>query len=498
MKRPQVKQTADRLGPPLGGSVGTQRWWLGIERKWWVLAVAGIGQTMGALDTSIVNTVLPQIRQDLNADLSTVEWVMMIYLLSLGGFLLGFGRLGDIVGHKRVYNLGFVVFTVGSVLCGLASTEGLLIAFRAIQGLGASMVAATAPAIVTNAFPASQRGQALGLQTTMTYAGLMTGPALGGFLADSFGWRSIFFINVPIGIVGTLLAFLIVPRLIADQRREPFDFAGAAMMIVGLAALMFALSKGQSYGWTTPLVLGLLGLAGVLLVAFVWRQNASQHPMLDLSLFRIKIFTTGTASAFCTYMCSYSVAFLLPYYLVEGRGYTAGQVGLLLSSLALVMMVMAPISGYLSDRIGSRLLATSGMLSLTISLFALSGLGPQTGDLDILWRLALAGLGIGMFASPNTSAIMGAAPRHRQGIASGMTATARNLGMVFGVAIAGAVFSIQLAARTADQASTQSAFFGAVHDTYLVFVLIALIGLVTSAVRGPKTVSTEGVRSALM
>ncbi len=486
-----MNQDSPYSAPAPGSTSLESKWWLSLPRKWWILITVGTGTFMAALDGSIVNTVLPVIRQSFGADLSTIEWVVIAYLLTLSILLLSFGRLGDIVGHKRIYNSGFIVFTAGSVLCGLSPTEWLLVASRIFQALGAAMLSSTSPAILTGSFPARQRGQVLGMQGTMTYLGLTVGPSLGGFLADHLGWRSIFYVNLPIGVVATALAFLVIPRSTSGRRREPFDLAGASALMIGLGALMLALSKGQDMTWTSPVIMSLFIGAVVFLAVFLWLERTMPHPMLDLSLFRDQLFSAATLSSFINYVCVYSIIFLMPFYLVQGRGFPAGFAGLLLTAQPIVMAVVAPISGYLSDRVGSRLPSTIGMALLAAGLFSLRDLNAQTSARDIILRLVLIGLGVGIFVTPNNSAILGSAPRQRQGIASGVVATARNLGMVFGVAAAGAIFSVQVAQRTTAHIPPQLAFFGAIQDTFLVITAIAVAGILLSAVRGGQGIASR-------
>ena len=224
------------------------------NRKWWVLVAIGVGTFMSALDGSVVNTTLPVIRNAFGSDVATIEWVVTTYLLTVSGLLLSVGRLGDLRGHKQVYITGFVVFLLSSALCGMAPTAAALVGFRGIQAVGAAMLAANSPAILTKNFPASQRGRALGLQATMTYLGLTTGPALGGALAGWLGWRAIFYINVPVGAVALALSARFIPSDTATERRERFDLSGALSFLVGLVLLLLALNQGHAWGWISPLL----------------------------------------------------------------------------------------------------------------------------------------------------------------------------------------------------------------------------------------------------
>jgi EmrB/QacA subfamily drug resistance transporter len=451
------------------------------RRKWWIFAAVGIGTFMSALDGSVVNTILPVIRTHFNSDVATVEWVVVVYLLVVSSLLLTFGRLGDMRGHKNLYVTGFLIFVAASAVCGLASSAAMLVAARGVQALGAAMLFANSPAILTKAFPPQQRGQALGMQATMTYLGLTVGPSLGGWLAQAFSWRAVFYINVPVG----LLAFALSLANIAAETHDPahherFDGLGALLFSAGLVALLLGLNQGHAWGWDSPAVLVCLVGAAALLGSFLWLEGRTHAPMLDLSLFRVRLFSASTASAVLNYICLYSVLFLMPFYLIQGRGLNPAQAGLLLTAQPIVMAIAAPLSGSLSDRIGSRLLSTAGMAILAAGLFLLSRLGPGSPTGWIVGSLAVTGLGTGIFISPNTSALMGSAPRNRQGIASGILATARNVGMVLGIGLAGAIFTSLTVGRP------DEALFSAVRVGLVVGAGIAVVGVITSFVRGAK------------
>jgi EmrB/QacA subfamily drug resistance transporter len=451
------------------------------SRRWWVLIAVGVGTFMSALDGSIVNTILPVIKQFFGATVGTVEWAVTVYLLVVSGLLLTFGRLGDLRGHKKVYVSGFGLFVLGSALCGLAPTAEALIAFRAFQALGAAMLFANSPAILTGNFPSRRRGQALGMAAMMTYLGLTIGPSLGGWLTVLLGWRSVFYINVPVGLFALLLSVRFIP---ADHvgHMERFDLPGALTFMGGLTALLFALNRGHARGWGSPLIVLLLAVSVGLLTLFLFVENRAKSPMLDLNLFKRRMFSAASAAAVLNYVCLYMVVFLMPFYLILGRGLNAGEAGVLMASQPLVMAVAAPLSGMLSDRIGSRIPGTAGMVVMAAGLLLLSTLGRQAPFGLAVTGLAIIGLGTGIFISPNSSALMGSAPPNRQGIASGILATARNVGMVLGVGLAGAIFTTILTREGAG--GSQTALFTAIEASFRVAGAIAALAAVTSAVRG--------------
>jgi EmrB/QacA subfamily drug resistance transporter len=445
-----------------------------------VLLAIGIGTFMTALDGSVVNTILPIINTSFNSNIAIIEWVVTIYLLIVSGLLLSFGRLGDMRGNKNIYIAGFSVFIISSVLCGLSPSVHVLILFRGIQAFGAAMLAANSPAILTKSFPATQRGQALGMQATMTYLGLVVGPSLGGWLAEFFSWRAVFYINLPVGLLALALSLkFILPDKLKSQT-ESFDIWGALVFMAGLVALLLGLNQGYAIGWTSPIILGLLGASVALLTAFVIIEKRIPYPMLDLSLFLNRTFSSTTVSAVLNYITVYVIIFLLPFYMIQGRGFSPSQTGLMLTTQSIVMAIVAPISGTLSDRIGTRIPAVSGMALLAIGTFTLSTLGPATELSQIILSLAICGLGIGIFISPNNSALMGSAPRYRQGIAAGTMATARSVGMVLGVGLAGAILTTQLGHQSASQ---NPALFDAIQISFIVTTVLALLGALTSIIQ---------------
>lgn len=448
-----------------------------IQRKWWVLLAVGSGSFMAALDGSVVNTVLPVIRDTLRSNIAVIEWVVTAYLLVLSGLLLTFGRLGDLRGHRAVYLWGFGIFVLGSALCGAAPSPGLLIAFRSLQAVGAAMLASNSPAILTGNFPASERGRALGTAATMTYLGLTVGPSLGGWLTAALGWRSVFYINVPIGVLALTLSLLFIPNDPPAETDRRFDLPGAAAFLTGLTALLLGLNKGAEWGWTSAPILLLLAGAALLLTVFVWLEARSPAPMLDLSLFRSRLFTASTVNAILNYICVYSLTFLLPFYLIQQRGLGPAQTGLLLTAQPILMAIAAPISGALSDRIGSRTPGIVGMTLLAAGLFGLSRLTDETPFGLVAAAMAVCGLGTGIFIAPNNSALMGSAPRHRQGIAAGILASARNIGMVLGVGLAGAILLSHLAADPA------GGLLSGVRSGFLAAVGIAALGVLAAAVK---------------
>ena len=446
-------------------------------RNWLVMASVGVGSLLGSIDGSVVNIALPTIRRGFGTDVATAEWVVAIYLLISCGSVLTFGRIGDLRGQKPVCVWGFATFVACSALCGLAPSIAMLILFRALQALGASMIISSGPAILTGTFLPSQRGKVLGIQVLMVYLGSTIGPMLGGWLTDTFTWRAVFYINVPIGLMALILSVKFIPRAIPENKPERFDFHGAALFLATFSVLLIALNQGHTYGWTSSYIVRMFAAAALLLAVFVLIEIRTASPLLDLSLFRAPTFSLSATSAICNYMAMFTSGFLMPFYLIQGHGLSSSSAGMLMTVQPLVMVISAPVAGAISDRVGTRWPAVLGMALVTVAMYLLSRLGPTTSLVYIGTAIGMAGLGIGCFVAPNNSTLMGSAPRNRQGIAGGILATSRYIGMILGVGISGAIFT------TFIRVHTQAAFFSGIQISLLVASAFSCLGCITSAVR---------------
>jgi EmrB/QacA subfamily drug resistance transporter len=445
------------------------------------------GTFMSTLDSSIVNIALPTIRRELNAG-DEVEWIVLCYLLTTTSTLLIMGRLSDWIGRRQLYILGFCVFVLGSLLCGLAWNLWSLVGFRVIQGLGASMIFAIGPAIIGDAFAPSERGQALGLMGTVVAAGSSTGPVVGGLLLSKFGWASIFFVNIPIGLLAIWRAWTILPESpkLTGQR---FDLIGAGLFLLGVTTLLTGLDFGPepSYGWNDPLVMGLLSIGAVLLAFFlIWETRVSE-PMLRLNLFRIRPYTTAILAAFCGFVASGGNIFVMPFFLQQLLGLPPERAGLVLLAGPLTLSIVAPLGGYLSSRVSTRWLSSIGLLITTCGYFAFSFLSPDWDWKDVIWRSSLVSMGFGLFQSPNSSSALNAAPLAQRGIASSMIAFMRNLGFVVGIALAAAVWystrnRYALVHNVMPEAIAAQLL--GMHYAYLIMAGLVLTGAIVSFSRG--------------
>lgn len=457
---------------------------------WLVLGVVGTGALASALMGSTVNIVLPSIRAEYQVDFAVVEWVVTSYLLITASLMIFCGRLGDMFGHKRIYVTGFALFTTGAILCGLAPSIGYLIAGRVVQALGAAGLWSISAALITAAFPPEQRGQAL------VYIGLTLGPTFGGFVAGWLGWQWVFLLVAPIGAVCCAMAAMLLPAS-APSGRRGFDPAGAILFAAALSGLLFALSKGGEWGWSSPLTLSLLTIALTASAAFAWVEQRVELPMIPFSMFRSVIFSSGISAALVNYATGAMLTFLLPFYLVELRGLASREAGLLMSAQAFTMVAVAPASGWLSDRVGSRGLAALGIALQGVSLFLVTLLGETGPSWQILLILVTMGLGVGLFTTPNNSAIMGAAARDRQGVAAGLLSAARTVGMVVGIATAGAIFRGLKASYLAAGAQGPEAFLRAMNGALYTGVGLAAVGVLLALARSRGATAPAGAQAEL-
>jgi EmrB/QacA subfamily drug resistance transporter len=449
------------------------------SRKWYVMAAVSMGVFLATIDGSIVNVALPTLVRALDTEFAVVQWVVLAYLLTVTTLMLSVGRLGDMIGKKPLYSAGFVVFTLSSALCGLSPSVYWLIGFRVVQAIGAAMMMALGTAIVTEAFPPSERGKAIGITGSMVSIGIVLGPVLGGLLIGALSWHWIFFVNLPIGIVGTWMVLRFVPAF-KPAGKQRFDLAGALTLFAGLMAFLLALTLGQQVGFGEWYVLVLFGTSFVCLAAFVAIERSVRDPMIELGLFRNRLFSINLVTAFMIFISMAGTIILMPFYLENVLGYDTQSVGFLLAIVPIALGITAPISGSMSDRFGTRPITVLGLGILLVGFVAVSTLSPDTTALGYVLRFLPIGIGIGIFQSPNNSAVMGAVPRERLGIASGLLAITRTLGQSVGIAALGAVWASRVFAR-AGQAFPGGATTAppvaqvkALNDTFILVVFMIL------------------------
>jgi len=415
------------------------------DRKWYVLVAIAMAIFLGTIDGSIVNVALPTLVEEFDTTFNVAQWVVLAYLLTQATLTLGFGRLGDMIGKKPIFTTGFMVFTIGSVLAGISPTIGFLIAARVVQALGAAMIFALGFAITTEAFPPSERGKALGINGTTVSLGIMAGPIIGGMILEATDWRWIFFVNLPIGIVGTITALKFVPNT-RPKGTQRFDFAGAAAFFVALLSLLLALTMGQNYGFSDQPIVAAFAVSALSFVAFVIVERRVSDPMLNLDLFKSRDLTVNLITGFVAFFALSGLLLLVPFYLTDVMGLSPSEIGFVLGAVPITMGIVAPMSGTLSDRIGSRPVTVAGLALMTVAyVVAAFWFGNATTSLMVILVGLIIGLGMGIFQSPNNSAILGSVPPAQLGVTSGMLTINRTTASVTGIAVLGTLW----AARTA-------------------------------------------------
>ncbi len=418
------------------------------SKKWYVLVAIAVAIFLGTVDGTMLNVALPTLVDDFDTTFAVAQWVVLSYLLTQTTLVLGFGRLGDMIGKKPIFTAGFAVFTLGSLFAAFAPTIEILIGARIFQGVGAAMIFALGFAITTEAFPPSERGRALGINATVASIGIMAGPIIGGFILEAASWQWIFLVNIPIGIVGTLTAIKFVANT-KPKGGESFDFVGAALFFVGLLTLLLGLTAGQEIGFANPVNLALFTTAAASLVAFVLVEQRIDHPMVDLSLFRSRDLSVNLVTGFTVFFALAGLLLIAPFYLTDVMELSPRGIGLVLAAVPITMGIVSPFSGGLSDRIGSRPVTVAGLTIMVVGYIAAAFMleGATTGTAIFVVGL-IVGLGIGIFHSPNNSAILGAVPYAKLGITSGMLSITRITGTVTGIAVLGTLW----AARTVSYA----------------------------------------------
>ncbi len=462
-----------------------------MEKKWKIFILVAVAVFMTTLDGSIVNIALPYIMKSFSTKLSIIQWVVMIYLLVVSSLLLPFGRISDIKGRRVVYCTGFLVFSISSLLCALSSNTFMLIVSRGIQGCGASMLMACSPALIVDVFPVSERGKALGMIGTAVAAGLSSGPIIGGFLLEFFSWKAIFYLNVPLGFAAAGAGlYMLRGNSIDTGNNEPFDKAGSFFVILFLTCSLMMVTHLKTWGLFSPKILALFVISILSGLLFIKIESSAKFPLFSPDLIKIRLFIFPVISAAILFAGLFIIVFMMPFYLTYPCGFSASETGMVMTAPFIVLFFISPISGSLYDKMGSRLLCSIGMLMLAMALFSFIFMEPAMPLYSILWRLILAGAGTAVFISPNSSAAMSAISVDKRGIASAAVATARNIGMVAGVACAGLIFDSTFSEMSHGlslknySAALEPFFMAGFHRAMMAGVVIAIIGSIIAYMRG--------------
>jgi EmrB/QacA subfamily drug resistance transporter len=445
------------------------------NRKWWTLAAVAVGLFMIMLDNTIVNVALPSIERSLHMSISSLEWIVTAYALTFAALLITGGKLGDMYGRRKMFVFGLAIFTLASLACGLAPNAGFLIGARAVQGIGAALMNPATLSIITATFPPKERGQAIGIWAGVSALALAIGPLLGGLIVDNINWHWIFYVNVPVGVVGIVVSRFFISESRDTSHEQSIDLPGLVTSGLALLALSYALIEGNKHGWMSAEILGLFAGAAVLLASFVLLEMRQRLPMLDLSLFRIGSFAGANLVAMLVSLGMFGVFFFVSLYVQNVLGYSPTKAGAIFLPMTVLIILVAPIAGKLSDRIGSRWLMGAGMSTLGVSLLLYQRIGLHTGFWSLLPQLLLGGVGMALTMSPMTSAAMGSVPVDKAGVGSGVLNSFRQVGGSLGIALMGAIL-LSYAHPTGSKQVASQQFVNGLHAALAVSAVITFAG----------------------
>ncbi len=470
--------------------------------KWLVAAVVGSGVFMSTLSQGSLNVALPTIAAEFQVDLTIVQWLSLAYGLGVTSLLLSTARLADIVGRRRMYLLGYAVFGIGAVICSLMPTIYLIIAGRVVQSIGAAMLQSTGSALLVSAFPASQRGRAMGINGSFVSSGILMGPVVGGLLTEAFGWRANLLVGVPIAIVGLIIGGRIL-REAREARGESFDYFGGVLLAMWVAPLVFMLNQGQRIGWYSPRIIVSAVIFVVAAAGFFYLQRRRLYPIVDLAVFKVRQFSLSVGIALVTNMARAGSTLLTPFLLQILLGISVGQVGLMMALVPLGGILLAFVGGAVADRWGPRIPSTLGLLLMAAGIASLGFVESTTSLISVALRLFLIGIGQGFFISPNSSSIMGALPRNRLALAGGFLAWSRTFGVSVGQATWGAIFAVVVISASGVPVALEAgadAMQAGFRAVYLSAAVMLLVAAFLSSFRGrvdqPDATAASSGRSA--
>ena len=449
------------------------------NKKWWTLGAVAFGLFMIMLDNTIVNVALPAIEHSLHMSISSLEWIVTAYALTFAALLITGGKLGDMFGRRKMFIVGLVVFTLASLACGLAPSAGFLIGARAVQGIGAALMNPATLSIITATFPPKERGQAIGIWAGVSALALAIGPLLGGLIVDNINWHWIFYVNVPVGVVGIVVSYFFIRESRDTSHEQSIDLPGLVTSGASLLALSYALIEGNNHGWTSPEILGLFVGAAVLLAAFILLELRQRLPMLDLSLFKIGSFVGANLVAMLVSLGMFGVFFYISLYVQNVLGYSPTKAGAIFLPMTILIILIAPISGRLSERFGGRWLMGGGMTILGVSLLLYQRVGLHTTFWTLFPAMILGGVGMAMTMSPMTSTAMGSVPVDKAGVGSGVLNSFRQVGGSFGIAVMGAILASYLSARPGTELAKQQ-YVNGLHAALFVSACIVFAGAIVA------------------
>jgi EmrB/QacA subfamily drug resistance transporter len=459
----------------------------GNKNRWAILFVVVMVTFMATLDSSIVNVALPVMAKSLNVTSASIQLVVTSYLIIISATILVFGRLGDIVGKTNIFKFGIALFTLGSLFCGITSSLPILVLARVIQAIGASGAMANSQGIIAEVFPTNERGKALGLTGTFVALGSLVGPPLGGFIVNSFSWEYIFLINVPIGILTLFFGFKILPK-VHKSVNEKLDGWGAVLFMFAIVPLFIALGQGSEIGFTKPIILLGFVVSIISFIVFIIVEKKSENPLLQLQIFENKLFSLSILCGFISFVAIFCSIIIQPFYLQDVMELSPAFTGLILMTYPLILSVVAPISGHLSDKIGSEILTFLGLMSTSLALLLMSTLNEDSSLINMVIFISVMSLGNGLFQSPNNSLVMSTVPRDKLGIAGSINALVRNLGMVCGIALSTTLLYNRMSYKigyhvTNYVAGRNDAFIYGMKIVYITAASVCMIGAILTALR---------------
>ncbi|MEK4294320.1 MFS transporter [Paenibacillus sp. FSL R5-0914] len=465
------------------------------KKRWMILIVLNIFTFMSTLDGSIVNIALPELSKQLKLPMAQIEWVTTGYLMAICAAILFFGKLGDIVGKIRIFKIGTIVFVIGSMLCGFSLSLPALLASRVIQAIGASMTMANSQGIVTDIFPANERGKALGFIGTFVSLGSIAGPSLGGIMVSTLGWEYIFWVNIPIGVIAILLGWKVLPKDLT-RTKSTIDVPGSLLFAIFIISLFAGLLLGQQLGYGDSLIVTSLIVAIASFIAFLWTELRRKEPLLQLSLFKNPLFSLSILCGFLVFTANFCFNIIAPFYAQNMLNLSPFEAGFLLMLLPICMVVVAPISGALSDKIGSEFLTFAGLVVMVIAQFGLAELHEGSSVVLVGVWIAMLGIGSGLFQSPNNSLVMSKVPRTQLGSAGSVNSLVRNVGMVVGITIATTilfhVMSSEAGYRVTGLVPGRPELF--ISGMHVVFMTSASICFVAALLTGWRMISARSTR----
>jgi EmrB/QacA subfamily drug resistance transporter len=471
--------------------------------KWWALSCTSLGMLLVATNSGTLIIALPDLERALGTSLLELVWVILAYMISSTVLVLTAGRLSDLFGRKRAFVAAFVIFAFASLGAGFANDGTQLILWRIVQGVGGAFIFANGPALVTDAFPREQLGLAMGTNTMVAAIGLVIGPVLGGALV-SISWQWVFWFNVPLALAGAIWAALVLRELARRDTVRGLDLGGTLTFVVGLTGLVYGISRGGISGWNDPLVVGSLIVAAILLPLFVLIEHRGAAPMLDLTIFRDRLFAAATGAAFINGLSRFALMFIFVFYYQGAQGDDPITAGIKLAPMAIGMLIASPLAGVWADRHGSRTLAALGMLVTALGLALMTTLQADSPYWQGMIWLAVVGIGSGMFMSPNTAAMMGTVPTERRGIAAGTRTMVQNTGAVISIAFVLAIitaavpkpilFKIFSGLASGLTSAQLDPFIQNMHTALWVLAAVSLFGAGVSLLRPSEVVEARGAQ----